>query len=694
MPYCGNCGTKVEEGDLFCPNCGGPIEPDEESTPTESSPATAAAPQAPIDEPTTVLPTIVLPNASAKAHHHGRLIALIVIIAVVLIAAAAVVVFVWHPWSAQPQSTPTPAPAQQTTTPTPAPAATVPQVGTAVSNGQYVFWTSSREVASDDIDGNIYRSNLDGSALTEICQAETCSKLILDGNYLYFIQWGGNAQGDYNYIERCDLNGGSVQKLTSLSDGNVEAEELQIANSKVYYVVDDAIYAMNEDGSQKAELYDNSSESDDISSLCIAQDRIYFIADDDDSSTICSIDLSGQDDSLDTYDKTTSTDILSFQVVGSSLYYCAENHAYSDSDEYSDYAIYSRAISATGGSTLLLQGCAGGQFQVAQDGYLYYERYEPNISGENYQSAVGSADGNILCRLNSATQSKSQTIISDNMKDFAVIGSSIYYSLEIWGSDTTTAQLRMINTDGSNKVSLQIAGSTPDQGQMGSTTTAQPYNGHTYVLYFESWSEYCNQVTDWLDQHPEVSAYVTLTLASQNTAVQEIPCLYVDGAQFGTGALTVVQKLQDDFNSVLKAPTSSDFSMGTITDGQDSVNAQAQAPGANVAHTDLAPDSATRKLATSDLSHLTDAEMEIAINEIYARHGYKFTKIKQLNDIFYGADGYYGGRYTQAAHFKSSDLSKVESTNALTMRKILRSRGYTTTKDDAQLVQEFIDTYQ
>ena len=53
------------------------------------------------------------------------------------------------------------------------------------------------------------------------------------------------------------------------------------------------------------------------------------------------------------------------------------------------------------------------------------------------------------------------------------------------------------------------------------------------------------------------------------------------------------------------------------------------------------PDSDTRKLTESDLSGLSKAELRIARNEIYARHGRKFQD-SELQEYFDSCDWYYG----------------------------------------------------
>jgi hypothetical protein len=74
----------------------------------------------------------------------------------------------------------------------------------------------------------------------------------------------------------------------------------------------------------------------------------------------------------------------------------------------------------------------------------------------------------------------------------------------------------------------------------------------------------------------------------------------------------------------------------------------------------IIPDSATRVLGYSDLENLSDWELTLARNEIYARHGRKF-KDSDISEYFYSQAWYAG--IVEADSFDSSVLSKTESAN-------------------------------
>lgn len=68
-------------------------------------------------------------------------------------------------------------------------------------------------------------------------------------------------------------------------------------------------------------------------------------------------------------------------------------------------------------------------------------------------------------------------------------------------------------------------------------------------------------------------------------------------------------------------------------------------------------DSSTRKLTSTEVSKLSDTELQYAINEIYARNGYVF-KDKELKTYFNSMPW-----YTPNPSFSTSDLNDIESYN-------------------------------
>lgn len=92
-----------------------------------------------------------------------------------------------------------------------------------------------------------------------------------------------------------------------------------------------------------------------------------------------------------------------------------------------------------------------------------------------------------------------------------------------------------------------------------------------------------------------------------------------------------------------KDPTNGgDVDQSTITDGM------------------IIPDSDSRKLTEDDLRGLSKEELRIARNEIYARHGRKFTD-KGLQDHFNSMDWYFPS--IDAKDFDESTISKIERYN-------------------------------
>ncbi|MBO4365368.1 MAG: YARHG domain-containing protein [Eggerthellaceae bacterium] len=86
----------------------------------------------------------------------------------------------------------------------------------------------------------------------------------------------------------------------------------------------------------------------------------------------------------------------------------------------------------------------------------------------------------------------------------------------------------------------------------------------------------------------------------------------------------------------------------------------------------MLPDSATRTYTKAELKKLSDYELFIARNEIFARHGRKFQSA-ELKRYFESKSWYKGT--VEAAAFKESVLNANEQANAALIRQIEESRG-------------------
>ena len=84
-------------------------------------------------------------------------------------------------------------------------------------------------------------------------------------------------------------------------------------------------------------------------------------------------------------------------------------------------------------------------------------------------------------------------------------------------------------------------------------------------------------------------------------------------------------------------------------------------------------DSATHRYSTSELEDLSNWELYIARNEIYARHGRRFQN-DDLQSYFDGQD-WYEPRYSPQEFDANVTLSDVELANAETIRSLEQSRG-------------------
>ncbi|MFR9098638.1 MAG: YARHG domain-containing protein [Anaerostipes hadrus] len=82
------------------------------------------------------------------------------------------------------------------------------------------------------------------------------------------------------------------------------------------------------------------------------------------------------------------------------------------------------------------------------------------------------------------------------------------------------------------------------------------------------------------------------------------------------------------------------------------------------------PDADTEYISTSDVKKLSDSELQYAVNEIYARHGLKFTK--KSNKERFEKKAWYNGTVDDQ---DSISLNKYEKKNVDTMAAELKKRG-------------------
>lgn len=95
--------------------------------------------------------------------------------------------------------------------------------------------------------------------------------------------------------------------------------------------------------------------------------------------------------------------------------------------------------------------------------------------------------------------------------------------------------------------------------------------------------------------------------------------------------------------------------------------------GTNESSDFILPDSSTRTYSTSELSDLTDWELYIARNEIYARHGRGFSN-QDLRDYF-SQQSWYTELYTPEYFDSNISLNSVEQQNVETILALEQSRG-------------------
>lgn len=88
----------------------------------------------------------------------------------------------------------------------------------------------------------------------------------------------------------------------------------------------------------------------------------------------------------------------------------------------------------------------------------------------------------------------------------------------------------------------------------------------------------------------------------------------------------------------------------------------------------ILPQSSTAYLTTEDLKTLTGDEIQMAINEIYARHHRKFV-VKKVQDYFNEKSWYEG--YVEASEFSTDVMNDYEAQNIGLMVKYMKDNGIT-----------------
>lgn len=109
-----------------------------------------------------------------------------------------------------------------------------------------------------------------------------------------------------------------------------------------------------------------------------------------------------------------------------------------------------------------------------------------------------------------------------------------------------------------------------------------------------------------------------------------------------------------------------------LSDGEHQMESQSSEDGMSVDDY-IIPNSSTQLLSFSDLKGLSEEECRLARNEIYARHGRKFSD-EELQAYFNSKDWYQGT--IEPDDFKESMLNEIETANRDTIVEYERKSGY------------------
>lgn len=119
---------------------------------------------------------------------------------------------------------------------------------------------------------------------------------------------------------------------------------------------------------------------------------------------------------------------------------------------------------------------------------------------------------------------------------------------------------------------------------------------------------------------------------------------------------------------------------GAIVDGDELIEGLSRDAGYYIL-----PESSRRELSYDEISWLTDSEKQMAINEIYARHGRKFV-ITQVQQYFSEKSWYQGT--VAASRFDENVLSDCEEKNIQKLLKTTTSSSYVLEGSDSRYITD------
>lgn len=138
-----------------------------------------------------------------------------------------------------------------------------------------------------------------------------------------------------------------------------------------------------------------------------------------------------------------------------------------------------------------------------------------------------------------------------------------------------------------------------------------------------------------------------------------------EGEDVSDGDVGQADKEQPDDNT---AQTTTEDNTTTEASDDDDTQSASEIMDADDGY--IFPDADTEYISTSDVKKLSDSELQYAVNEIYARHGLKFTK--KSNKERFEKKAWYNGTVDDQ---DSISLNKYEKKNVDTMAAELKKRG-------------------
>ena len=442
--------------------------------------------------------------------------------------------------------------------------------------------------------------------------------------------------GSNNVGNTSNGNGGSdnssqsvPQISTGNTNGNINNSGLAaLQNGWIYYDSGGGMYKIKTDGTGAAKL------NDDICWWINATVNWIYYANGSDNYKLYRIKTDGTSKT-----KVSDETMYSIHVIGDWIYYTDYSDSVdnsgkiykmktdgtgktlvSDTISYSINFTGSWVYYGTGNALFKIKTDGTGKIKLTEDTSYYNVIGDINVSGEWIYYTEYSEYSGKLQKIK--TDGTGKTLVNSGMSRYVnLVGDWLYYS----NADDSTRLYKM-KTDGSGKTKLN------------NDASSFPNIAGDWIYYYDdSTGQYCKMKTDGSGGTiitPKSDTYILPDSSKRYLADSEVSSLSTDQLAIARneifarhGYVFTNQWYENYFSSKSWYVPDPDFK-GTFEElnSYEVYNVQliqkyeAKADAASY----ILPDSSTRYLSDSEVSSLSKEQLDLARNEIFARHGYVF----------------------------------------------------------------------